>query len=569
MTQILTIHPYLPSEIGTFSDVHGDIDTLITTLRDVLGVIRKKSGYDFGGKKQRDPELDIFLNLDLNEPSNQILYLRTLNYEWVGSDKVVVIVGDILDATRLDKSLIPDVIILDDVPYSYTSDKIFPHYYPQIEYKILLFINAINADAASLELRTGIKQGKIIKVAGNHEFLNIFSEEPISSTMIPIKRSASYMFPIDLENSINRIKKLPSKPYMTVKGVEYTRFNFFEIGNPGYDAIKTDFKLSYKIGNYIFVHGQLTSNLGWEDHNNITESLSIIPNYNDPDLNEFLILNHGTLRDIKLHLNTGSGPLWGRDWGSPIGEGAKGPNNRIGQRIGIHRANSSSIDDDFCDDVSKVINKFCLTLPESDPNYTGVNLENSKGVNVVLGHCIQSESTIKNQPSMTFIDTSDTEYINEEKTQTILGDNIYYGPAQKVHHRYGTHYNPTIYGISTDCIGTNQNRIYRVDVGASRGFDNQANVDYLNSVEAKDKVNVLNSLYFSRTPQALRIDLVNNKQKITRSKLVNTLYNVPRPDLQTVVSTLNTQGPQGIVNILDTYDKKYRKYKSKYLKKDI
>jgi hypothetical protein len=76
-------------------------------------------------------------------------------------------------------------------------------------------------------------------------------------------------------------------------------------------------------------------------------------------------------------------------------------------------------------------------------------------------------------------------------------------------------------------------------------------------------------LFFSRTPQALRIDLVNNKLAITRSKLVNTIHNVPRPDLNTVLATLNTQGPQGIVNILDTYDRKYRKYKSKYLSKDI
>lgn len=569
MTEIFTIHPYLPSEIGTFSDVHGDIDTLITTLRDVLGVIRKKSGHDSGGKKQRDPELDTFLNLDLNELSNQILYNETLNYEWSGSDKVVVIVGDILDAARLDKSLIPDIITIDDIPYSYPGNKTFSHYYPQIEYKILLFINAINADAKSLEDRTGIKQGKIIKVTGNHEFLNIFAEQPINSTMIPTKRSASYMFPIDLENSINWIKKLPAKPYMTVKGVEYTRFNFFEIGNPGYDAIKTDFKLSYKIGNYIFVHGQLTSDLGWDEHNDITKLLNEIPNYNSPHLKKFLELNRETITNIKFHLNNGTGPLWDRVWGTPVGEGIEGPNNRIGKRTGIIQANSVSIDDDFCDDVSKIINEFCATLPKSDPNYTGVESENSKGVNVVLGHCIQADSTMKNQPSITFIDTTDTEYIDDEKTQTILGDHIYYGPPQMIHHRYGTHYNPTIFGISTDCIGTNHNRIYRVDVGASRGFDSSDNINYLNSVQEHDKINTLNSLYFSRTPQALRIDLVNNKQKLTRSKLVNTIYNVPRPDLQVVVSTLNTQGPQGIVNILDTYDKKYRKYKSKYLKKDI
>lgn len=383
-----------------------------------------------------------------------------------------------------------------------------------------------------------------------------------------MKRTAPYMFPIDLENSINTIKKLPAKPYIKINGVEYTRFNFFEIGNPGYDAIKSDFKLSYKIGNYIFVHGQLTSDLQWDDHNDITEILTKIPDHTDPDLKKFLDLNQESIGKINLKLNNGSGPLWERIWGTSIGTGTEGPNNRIGQRSGVLKSNSFVIDDVFCDDISKVITEFCSTLPSTDPNSTATNPTNSKGVNVILGHCIQSDSTIKNQPSMTFIDTVSTEYIDQEKTQTILGTHIYYGPPKMLNQRTGTHYNPTIFGITTDCIGTNHNRIYRVDVGTSRGFDNMSQIDALNSAQPTDKTNALNTLYFSRTPQALRIDLATGKIAITRSKLVNTIHNVPRPDLNTVLATLNTQGPQGIVNILDTYDKKYRKYKSKYLKKE-
>lgn len=375
------------------------------------------------------------------------------------------------------------------------------------------------------------------------------------------------MFPIDLENSINLIKKLPGKPYITINGINYTRFNFFEIGNPGYDAIKSDFKLSYKIGNYIFVHGQLTIELDWEDHNDITEILTKIPDYTDPDLKKFLDINKDTIGKINLKLNNGTGPLWERIWGTPIGTSTQGPNNRIGQKSGVLRANSFAIDDAFCDDISKTITEFCSTLPPTDPNSTTTNPTNSKGVNVVIGHCIQSESTIRNQPSITFVDSSSTDYINNEKTQTILGNHIYYGPPKLINQRTGTHYNPTIFGISTDCIGTNHNHIYRVDVGSSRGFDHPANVELLNQVQPTEKINTLNTLFFSRTPQALRIDLANNKLAITRSKLINTIHNVPRPDLNSVLATLNTQGPQGIVNILDTYDKKYRKYKSKYLTK--
>lgn len=567
MAKNYTIHPYLPSEVGTFSDVHGDIDVLITTLRDVLGVIRKKINHKTGSKIQRDPELDIFLNLDLNEPLNKILYSESLNYEWCGKDKVVIIVGDILDGTRLDRNLIPEFIEKDGIPYEYTGNKNMPHYYPQVEYKILLFINAINDDAFSLEERTGIRQGTLIKVTGNHELLNIYPPTKIagsSSSRNPIQRSAPYMFPIDLENAINKYKGLPSKPYIIIDGIEYTRFNFFHIGNPGYDALKKNYKLSYKIGNYIFVHGQLTSNLTWIDHDNITEILTMIPNYNDPTLGEFLKINNKLISDINITLNEGTGPLWERVWGISVSD--NGPNSRIGNMSGIVHKDRIGSDTDFCNKISEIITEFCSSLPDTDPHFTGNDKTKSKGVNVVIGHCIQSESTIRNQPSMTFIDQDDTEYINQERSQTFLGNHIYYGPPLSVHPRTNTHYNPIIYGITTECIGSNQNRIYRVDVGSSRGFDHNANIQILNSTP--EKVNTLNSLYFSRTPQALRIDLIGNQQAITRSKLINTIHNVPRPDLNLVIATLNEQGPQGIVNILDTYDKKYRKYKSKYLKKD-
>ena len=75
-----------------------------------------------------------------------------MNGEWCGKDKVVVIIGDILDATRLQRDLIPETIsIQDGIVYKYTGSNNYSHYYPQIEYKILLFINAIIDDAHSLD----------------------------------------------------------------------------------------------------------------------------------------------------------------------------------------------------------------------------------------------------------------------------------------------------------------------------------------------------------------------------------------------------------------------------------
>ena len=347
--------------------------------------------------------------------------------------------------------------------------------------------------------------------------------------------------------------------------------NFFEFGNPGYDALKSDFKLSYKIANYIFVHGQLTTNLTWDDHNTITEILTNIPDSTDLNLQNVLNSKSQSLQIINMKINEGSGPLWERVWGVAVGKpgGTTGPNNRIGTMTGFVKPNMIAIgSDDYCTNISDIIKKFCSTLPNTDPNCTDKNPDSSAGVSVIVGHCIQSDATIKNQPSMTFADKNNGEYLSSDRTQTFLGETIYYGPPLLVHHRDGSHAKPIIFGITTDCIGKNQNRIYRVDVGASRGFDNSNNVELLNNANPADKTKLLNKIYFSRTPQALKINLIANTQSISRSKLSNTIHNVPRPDLNAVIATLNTQGPQGIVNILDTYDKKYRKYKSKYLKKD-
>ena len=199
--------------------------------------------------------------------------------------------------------------------------------------------------------------------------MNIFTEPAINTSTITTPMCAPYMFPIDLENSINTLKKLPARPYITINKVNYTRFNFFNIGNPGYDAIKKNLKLSYKIGNYFFVHGQLTSSLSWEDHEKLTQELISIPDFNNQNLDSFLNDNNNLLNNINLQLNQATGPLWARIWGTPvasIGSVTTGANNRIGNNSGIINIESgqnlnkdgtitmtNNIDNnDFCKQVS-------------------------------------------------------------------------------------------------------------------------------------------------------------------------------------------------------------------------
>jgi hypothetical protein len=148
--------------IITFSDLHGDLEALLVCLRDCAGVIRKKPRLDgsllFDPSVSRDPELDTFLQLDINHN----LYRRDLNYEWVMTPDVastiVVIIGDLLDPVRPDTYINPDTGVPD-------------FYYPQIELKLLHFINALNEN--SLVQHEGrADYGRIMKLCGNHEIIN-------------------------------------------------------------------------------------------------------------------------------------------------------------------------------------------------------------------------------------------------------------------------------------------------------------------------------------------------------------------------------------------------------------
>jgi hypothetical protein len=222
----------IPNRIVTFSDIHGDIDALIVCLRDCAGVI-EKPGYD--SKTGRDPDLDVFLSMDINEAA----YRRDLGYRWVSNDSTyVVIIGDLIDAIRNR-----------DYPI-----EIPP--YPQLELKIIHFINAIN-ESALLDYQTHHPSptphvpllvpascGRIYKLLGNHDIRNFstsYSDENKSFMR-------NYSFPHDIPD-VNGDAALYYKtftaPLSNVAGLPladadgiytYTRDNIFSYLAPGFQA---------------------------------------------------------------------------------------------------------------------------------------------------------------------------------------------------------------------------------------------------------------------------------------------------------------------------------------------
>lgn len=476
------------TRIISLSDIHGDIHSLIIALRDCSEVIKKNNYVN----DKEDIELELLLNIDISETDNG--YIDSLNYNWVGKNTHIVIIGDFLDITRKNNIELQN------------------YDYPQIEIKIFRFINAINKQAL-------LQGGRIIKMFGNHEMNNIIGKKKF------IKRY-SLSSTIKLKNYYrgnNRIK-------------------CFKYGNEGYKLmLEGGMYLLFKINNNLFVHGGPTNNFDFNDYNKI----NYIINNNTP--NTINVIND--LCNTEADLS----PLWTRIFGN---------DSLINKRIYDN--------DEFCNYVKKLLIKIKGNEYFND---------NVKMIRIIVGHCVQSLSTMFNKNNTTF------SYINKEKSNNIkevlepkleiINDNDkrivpnkltllddykkdYFNYNSKLtNNKYDVKYRGIadlkkriVFGITMECdndLNSADNYIYKVDVGVSRGFDNVIlpNKDY--KEHNKLSIDELENKYLlSRTPQILEIQ--NNKPKIIRSLLNNT----------------NIHQPRIYKNSL--FKHKYNKYKEKYKK---
>lgn len=208
--------------IIAFSDLHADLEALIICLRDCAKVIKKQDKYMFTSNEQ---DTDLYHQLNLSSIREKE-YVRHLHYNWVGGNTIIVIVGDLIDGAREDDSAKKHVLgPIEEVAY-----------YPQVEIKLLHFINAMNEQAKKHD-------GGIIKLLGNHDYENFKGNQDMID---------SYTFTPDRVNP---------RYYMHDNGEWESRSTFFQFGHKGYELYQATLGmyLILVINNTIFVHGQLPS----------------------------------------------------------------------------------------------------------------------------------------------------------------------------------------------------------------------------------------------------------------------------------------------------------------------
>lgn len=416
--------------------------------------------------------------------------------------------------------------------------------YPQIEIKIFRFINAINKLAKN-------NGGRIIKMFGNHEIYNMLGHKQF------IKK---YSFPntFKLHNyyrGCNRVK-------------------CFKYGNEGYKLmLENGMYILFKINNNLFVHGGPTNNFDFNDYNRIN---NIINNNNNYDYNDIK-------KEINkfCNLNSNLSPLWTRIFGNFT---------LINKRIYDN--------DEFCNNVKKLLIKIKGNEFFKD---------DIKKLRIIVGHCVQSLSTIFDNKNITFNyinpqETTNIKEVLEPKLEKIINDDKRSVPNKLTlideyksdylknkfnidhlldsnkltinnNNDYDIKYRgfanlkkKIVFGITMECdndLNSADNYIYKVDVGGSRGFDSSL-LPSKKDIKNLSYEELENKYYLSRTPQILEIQ--NNKPKILRSLLSNTKIHQPRKNVNDSYTDNQQKQTQKYKynnkNDIDEY--KYKKYKYKY-----
>ena len=486
-----------------FSDVHGDMMALIINLRDCAKVIKKRSEFNFS-QDSIDSDLVRQMSVDLNkltinnnkldylDPSihsysynnninNEILsYDDGMNYEWVGGDTHVVLIGDLIDNARFSK-------FSENMPGEFIHEEI----------KIYRFINAID----DLAKKNG---GRIIKLLGNHDFVNIMNSQSYD-------RYQSEFAKAEIRNlhGINRRYIFSSK-----EGKDIIKYN-------GVGII-------LKINNYVCVHGTF----------NGLKKFIRNPKFNDlQKINDILldnIFNNTTIDKKYFDFLTSdtNGLLFDRSVG----------------------------DDDLITNLYKkgLIKEWCSNTVIT--NLQDLCNENDfvckENIKLVVGHCPQNSITNINGISQGFKFLS----LDQNTSQTL-------SPELEQQENNNTYH----FGMSFSCTENNAEnpnpRLFRVDTGISRAFDQQ---DFINSNLNDNNIKKVYSYFKSKAPQVLLIQCMKPPQKdivnLKRTTLSNMFIHQPR------LSYLTQENIDKILKVeserkqeAGTYLMKYLKYKSKYL----
>lgn len=539
--KIYNTYKQVPSDtrIITFSDIHGDIHSLIIALRDCAQVIRKKDDHQFD-LENADSELDDLLNIDLediiyssNYNYNTIGYLCDLGYEWCGENTQVVIVGDIIDPARGNPHDVAEMENPESPRYIEHKQEHAQHEYPQIEFKILLFINAI-IDSAKIHSNFGT----IHKLFGNHELMNVMRIKKLDQKL----ELDDYSFLNDLKHLY--IQDMP-------------RNVFFYYGFPGFmELMKHGCGVFLMINNKIFVHGQLSLQNGFlypqidqvnQDLNNLYQSalvlsISSIRQYDSLHTDQKFINfleEQKKLEPILFKLQEHDSILWLREYGGT---------DNIASRI-QNLEPLLGLNESFCDGISTTIGTF---FQGSDILSRDVeNIMHPNNIQIIIGHCIQSESTISNKQNTSFF-TRDS--LSNKFIEVLIP------PAQSGLADVGT---PFIFGMTMECPQNKElsiHKIYKVDVGSSRGFESYNTYERI--IVNHNPIMKERKLLLSRTPSVLEFSGDNAMNvKIIKSKMKNIRIHQPRKAYENLIEqelSLNTELLTNLTKfeILPSEDKK-------------
>jgi hypothetical protein len=386
------------------------------------------------------------------------------------------------------------------------------------ELKIILFLNKLNMKAQQ-------QGGNVIKIIGNHEDINIHN---IYNT----RYISRYISRYAIMNNFYRIKR---EEIFRIHNDILNHINYKNKSNKKY--------VIFKINDFIFVHGGLNQDI-------IEYFYLRIKDFKEKSIDTFIdFINDEYNRCLKSnmsckYINDELGILWYRGLGF----------------------NNINYDKKFCNELDNILARLCQN-----------DIKCKQNKYIVIGHCIQSDLSINNIKNN---NSSHSKIKKEENIHIIDGPIIETNIATELNNNN----TPIIFGITASCIKSNNPNlasVYRVDIGASRAFDNISYNIYFkskiepiydklylkmytlyNDVEKTKKIVELKLLsddkfknkmiryiyqYFtSRLPQLLHIQYNNNlpNTEIIRSTLKNSIKNMKRNN----IDILNNKKFKNIIN---------------------
>ena len=488
------------TRIIALSDLHGDLDALLIALQDCAKVIKCNLG-----KEELTEWLSTnILRFEYDCESMFDLLLKSSKkpiFEWCGGTTHVVIIGDILDGKRSTT--------IDKITKKTVND-----IYPQVEIKMLKILNFLDVLASEAG-------GRVIKLIGNHELLNFILDEKeiehlLLQEMLSGKPNSTHAQHYE-RYTFNEKEYKENDKYET-----FTRAEYFNIGNPGFDLFMergsgvilqiNEVKEVDKIDDTIiidgkpqivniniFVHGQLVSIHGQIVSDEKLYNLKFYDN-----INQWL---NGCNHDIDSpegknfkSLNDYESIIWKREYGCVVNS-----DQRILAFNGV------------TDFYEYVVKNDLRTFFKGTPFEVNIE-EHIKNTKIIIGHCFQ------NSQDLGLMNTTFSAIQNIDDCCVACC-----APAVSAYTNLDEDF---IFGITMECPKDETNTkhaIYKVDVSASRAFD----------IESSYKVSMMDDIkknFLRRVPQVLEI--IGSDTRILRTTIPNMRQCQIRPELESNIEEL-------------------------------